>query len=81
MDQMLEFVGHENRYQYTIIILASLMSITMSMILYASSFILVDPNFNCYDLEKNIVACSETEFCERYYNKITEKQHLIDTTP
>jgi hypothetical protein len=48
MDQMLEFVGTAGRYQYTIVALASFMSIIMSMILYASSYLLAEPGFKCY---------------------------------
>jgi len=32
MDEMLEYVGHEGRYQYTLIALAAIMSMVMSMI-------------------------------------------------
>lgn len=45
IDEILEFVGHEGKYQYTMVMLASIMSIIMSMIMYASSYLLAAPEF------------------------------------
>jgi hypothetical protein len=65
VDKLIEFVGHEGRYQYTIIAIASLLAIMMSMILYSPSFILAEPNFLCQDSEAGKLSpCNESEFCD-----------------
>jgi hypothetical protein len=47
IDALIDYVGTEGRYQYFLVYIASLMSMVMSMILYSSNFIIVDPDFYC----------------------------------
>lgn len=72
---MIESVGSEGKYQYQLITQASLLSIIMSMILYAASYLLASPEFYC---EKTIqqglngvfkdytYKCVEETFCNKY---------------
>lgn len=57
------------------------MSITMSMILYASSFLLADPSFNCYDDKGNLFPCKEEQFCAKYYNSSQVKDFDLNSSP
>ena len=64
MDDMIDFVGAEGRYQYFIIFQAAVMSISMAMILYSTSFILADPDFYCAG--PNNPTCSESDWCLKF---------------
>ena len=79
IDKMIHFVGSEGRYQWTIIILASVMSILMSTILYSTSFLLADPDFKCYTPDGlTLESCKETDFCLRYWDPPTYKEAQIE---
>lgn len=68
VDKMLEYVGHEGRYQYMMIAQASIMSIVMSMTLYASSYLLAGPDFKCFK-DGKFEMCTEERFCELNPNR------------
>jgi MFS family permease len=79
IDKMINFVGSEGRYQWTIIILASVMSIMMSTVLYSTSFLLADPDFKCFAPDGlTLETCKETEFCAKYWDPPTYTKEQID---
>ena len=65
VDILLNFVKSEGKYQYLIVLLASVMAIAMSMGMYSSSFLLADPTFKCYEGTK-LVSCKEAVFNKLY---------------
>jgi MFS family permease len=76
MDQMIDFVGAEGRYQYFIIFQAAVMSISMAMILYSTSFILADPDFFCSGRSRP--SCSENEWCLQFPDPASWNETNID---
>lgn len=73
MDNLIEFIGTEGKYQYSLIILVSIMSIVMSMVQYSTSYVLADPDFKCDGKD-----CSETAFCTMYPNEADWVEPNID---
>ena len=47
------------------------MSATCCMILYASSFLLADPDFKCPSNDGSLQSCTETDFCAEFWNPPT----------
>jgi hypothetical protein len=67
VDQMIDYIGSEGKYQYSVIAQASLMAVVMSMILYASSYLLSDPSYDCSLTGSNIIPksqCDSDYFCK-----------------
>ena len=68
MDECLELVGAESRYQIILTIQACLLSIVMSMILYSQSFLITNPEFFCRGIGENkLEYCLEEDFCSMHY--------------
>jgi hypothetical protein len=66
MDEIIEFVGAEGKYQYMLIGQAALLSIVMSMILYAASYLLASPDFYCGGANIVKSKCTEEIWCCKY---------------
>jgi hypothetical protein len=69
VDKMIDFVGSEGKYQYSVIAQASLMAVVMSMILYASSYLLSEPSFECPLTGSEIIdksKCVMDYFCKNF---------------
>lgn len=63
MDEIIDFVGAEGKYQYMLIGQAALLSVVMSMILYAASYLLASPDFYCGDTSVVLSKCTESLWC------------------
>jgi hypothetical protein len=66
MDEIIDFVGAEGKYQYMLIGQAALLSVVMSMILYAASYLLASPDFYCGDSTVVLSKCTEARWCGNY---------------
>jgi hypothetical protein len=66
MDEIIDFVGAEGKYQYMLIGQAALLSVVMSMILYAASYLLASPDFYCGGVNIVKSKCSEEKWCGKY---------------
>lgn len=69
VDQMIDYIGSEGKYQYSVIAQASLMAVVMSMILYASSYLLSEPTFECPVTGTEIIdksKCVMDYFCTNF---------------
>ena len=67
MDEIIDFVGAEGKYQYILIAQAALLSIVMSMILYAASFLLASPDFYCGADTIIKSKCTEERWCSKNF--------------
>ena len=67
MDEIIDYVGAEGKYQYILIGQAALLSVVMSMILYAASYLLASPDFYCGAPTVIESKCLEKDWCSKNF--------------